>query len=133
MKKIKVLLPAILGLSLVACSTGPAEPESLADKLEARNYIFGEPVDRISNHRINGWNYIDRRNVIISAGVSDKYLLVLRRDCFNLQSANTLAFTSSAGSLTNFDRLIVSGPGNSVDRCFIQDIYRVERMEPAGS
>jgi hypothetical protein len=133
MNKLYVLLPALLTLGISACATGPAEPESLADKLKARNYIFGEPVERIRNHRINGWNRIDDRHVIIKAGVSDDYLLVLRNPCMNLSSAMELAFTSTAGALTEFDKLMVSGPGGYVDRCYIHEMYKINRIEMADS
>ena len=128
-KQLTILLLAILAIGLTACATGPSEPQSLEEQLAARDYIFGEKVDRIRNYRINGWSEIDNRHVIINAGVRDKYLLVLRNSCNNLSSATNLAFTSTAGSLTDFDKIMVSGPGGFVDHCFIQGIYLIKSIE----
>ncbi len=126
---VTMLILAALAIGLSACAAGPVEPQSLTDKLAARNYIFGEKVERINNYRINGWSEIDSRHVIINAGVRDKYLLVLRNSCMNLSSATRIAFTSTAGSLTDFDKIMVSGPGSFVDHCYIQDIYLVKSIE----
>jgi hypothetical protein len=123
------LAGSLLVALLSGCATQPAEPESLDQMLKARNYVFGERVDRIRNSRISGWNALDDRNVIITAGVSDRYLVTLRNRCYGLDSAHQLSFTISPGGLSRFDKLTVIGFGAIEDTCFIEAIYKVEAME----
>lgn len=128
--KHSIILAALLSFGvtgLAGCATATDEPASLADKLETRNYLLGEEVDRIRNYRINGWNHVDDWHVIITAGVREKYLLSLRNRCPELRSASHMAFSTTAGNLTDFDEVMVTGPGGFVDHCYIDKIYKLAK------
>lgn len=134
MNKIRIAVAlAILSLGLAACATKPAEPVSLADRLATRNYMLGEEVDRIRDYRINGWKDVDDWHVIITAGVRDEYLVALRNRCTEMRSATHLAFSTTVGSLTEFDELMVTAPGGYVEHCYIKAIYKLAKVkkEPA--
>ena len=118
----------ILIAALAACA-GQPEARSWEEKLAARGYVVAEPVTTIRNYRINGWNELDRSHVIIEAGVSERYLLTLLRPCDGVRTANTLAFSTSAGALTKFDQLYVRGPGNRFENCRIDTVHRLERVK----
>jgi hypothetical protein len=122
---------AIMALGLAACATEPRETMSLADRLATRNYLLGEEVKRIRDYRINGWNHVDDYHVIITAGVRDEYLVALRNRCPELRSATHLAFSTTAGSLTEFDKLMVSTPGGGVDRCYVSALYKLAKKPRA--
>ena len=120
---------AVMAFGLSACATGPYEPESLDQKLEARNLVLDQPVNRIRYHSINGWSEVDDWHVIINAGVSDRYLLTLRNSCRELDTSMDIGFSSTVGALTTADKLIVKGPGGFVDYCYISTITRLKKAD----
>jgi hypothetical protein len=122
---------AAAALLLAACAGRPDGPErlNLEQELAERYYVMGTPVDRIRNYRLNGWNYVDNYHVIMQAGVREHYLVTLRSHCPDLSTATSIAFTTTVGSLTTSDALLVHGPGQLLDRCYIRHIDRLERIE----
>lgn len=116
---------------LAACAGRPDGPErlNLEQKLAERYYVMGPAVDRIRNHRLRGWNYVDNYHVIMRVGVRDHYLITLSTHCPGLSIATRLAFTTTGGSLTTSDALLVNGPGQMQERCYIRHIDRLERIE----
>ena len=117
-------------VGLFACATQSEQGMSLEEKLVARNYELGESVDRIRKYSINGWSALDSTHIIINAGVSDHYLVNLRHRCDDLNSAIDIAFTNTAGSLTRSDRIIVKGPGNFTNHCYILSFTRLYKNKP---
>ncbi|MDX1460556.1 MAG: DUF6491 family protein [Xanthomonadales bacterium] len=135
---VKFLTPwALIALLVSACATTQdddlslkaRDKPSLGDLLKARNLVVEGPVNRIPGFRLNSWQYLDDYHVIITSGVRDRYLVTLRTYCFHLDSAIRIGFTSSVGSLTSADSLLVSGPGGSVERCSIRSIDRLRRTD----
>lgn len=126
----------VIGLAalLAACATPPQGPKplNLDQQLAERHYLMGPSVDRIRNYQLSGWNYVDNYHVIMRAGVRDQYLITLRSYCPDLSSATSIAFTTTVGSLTTADALLVRGPGSILDRCQIRYINRLERVERQG-
>jgi len=110
---------------LLACAAQSELGMSLEEKLVARNFELGESVDRIRKYNINGWSVLDSTHIILNAGASDHYLVNLRRRCDDLNSAIDIAFTSTAGNLTRADRIIVNGPGNFTNHCYILSFTRL--------
>jgi len=123
------LILTIMAFGLSACASGQLNTMGLYERLEARNYVLAEPVNRISYHRINGWSELDDRHVIISAGVSDHYLLTLRNSCRDLNSSMDIGFSATVGNLTTADKLIVKGPGGFLDYCYISTITRLKKAD----
>lgn len=113
----------------MACAANPAQPQTLEEKLAEKGYQMGEQVRRIQNYRLNGWSYVDRKHVIMNAGVSDHYLVSLRSPCIDLQSAIDIGFTTTIGSLTKNDKLIVRAPGNFNDTCMIDSLQALKKIE----
>ncbi|MBT8062122.1 MAG: hypothetical protein HKO64_00265 [Xanthomonadales bacterium] len=128
-----LMASALLG----ACASQPStdlslEPSTkmtLADKLREKRFVIEGPANRISNFRLSGWNYVDDYHVILTAGVRDHYLVTLRSYCYNLDGAFRIGFTSTIGSLTTSDVLLVESPGGRADRCTIRSIDRLSRIE----
>ena len=98
-------------------------------KLMEKGYRIGEQVTRISNYRLHGWSYVDEKNLIMQGGVRDYYLVSLRNDCRDMQSAMTIGFSSTVGALTDRDKVIVRGAGGYVNTCFIEALHRLEKIE----
>ena len=115
-------------LMLLACATESPESIPLEERLAKRGYVIGEPVKRIQDYRINGWNSVDRRNVIMNVGASQNYLVTLRSPCDGLTSAEHLAFSTTIGDLTDKDKLLVRGAGRYLEQCYIDKIYTLEKI-----
>jgi len=124
----KRVLTAIMSSGLLlACASAPAEPETLQQALAKRGYVIGDPVERLHDYRINGWNSVDRTHVILTVGASDRYLVSLRNPCDGLRSAEHLAFTTTVGKLTKFDKLFVRDPGGFVETCLVDTMHELKR------
>lgn len=115
-------------LMLLACAGTPPESISLEEKLAKRGYVIGEPVKRLRDYRINGWNSIDRYSVIMNAGASKNYLVTVRSPCEGLISAEHLTFSTTIGDLTDKDKLVVRGAGRFLEQCYIDKIYSLTRI-----
>jgi hypothetical protein len=124
-----ILTSTIMAAGLSACASGQSAQLSLHEKLQARNLVLAEPVNRVKYMRINGWSELDDRHVILSAGASDRYLLTLRNVCRDLDSSMNIGFSSTVGNLTTADKLIVKGPGGFVDYCYISTITRLAKAD----
>jgi hypothetical protein len=116
-------------VAAAACAVAPKEPVSVDERLAGRGYRVAERVDRITNFRLNGWTYLDERHVILAAGVRDRYLVTLKSTCYDLGHAMDIAYTTTVGSLTDTDRLIVEGGGAFNNECLIHRLHRLERVE----
>lgn len=114
-------------LSLTACATGNANL-SLEEKLAKREYSQGKEVDEVSNYRVDGWNYLDEKHVILNAGPSRNYLISLTIRCTDLRSAEAIGFTSTNTRLTRFDKIVV-GTETGERSCSIDRIYQLDKME----
>jgi hypothetical protein len=127
----KTLLAVVPVLILAACA-GSQEELTLAQKLEQKHYRLGEPVERIRDYRVSGWNSVDDEHLIIHAGPSESYLLTLRTPCHNLRSAEHIAFSTTVGSLTRLDKVIVrSRPDGFTEHCWIEAMHALQRLPPA--
>jgi Family of unknown function (DUF6491) len=124
----------IMGLSiLAACSTNSSTtntptPEQLATE---KGYSLGESVKRVMNYNLDGWNYINKKALIIHSTPRKDYLITLRENCYDLSSSEVIATTSTANALqADFDAIIVRQAGTSLSRnldnprkCYIDKIY----------
>jgi hypothetical protein len=127
MRNRNVLLAAVLApWLLVACAATSEAPLTLEARLEGQGYVLGEPVNRIQNWNLNGWSYVDDRNFIMNSGVRDKYLVSLRSPSYDLRSAVNIAFSTTVGSLTDKDRVIVRTAGGMPQTFMIESLHRLD-------
>ena len=119
---------------LPACSGSAEKPFlTVEESLVIKGYTVVGPVNSISDHRINGWSYVNDKFIIINAGVRDDYLIGLRHNCHEARSAMNLGFTNVTGRLTTADKLIVKAPGGFTEHCYIKSITRLERVRKKDS
>lgn len=130
MKRIsKSLAAACAALVVAACAATPAQQLTLAQRLEQKSYRLGEPVERIRDYRITGWNTVDDDHLIIHTGPSDSYLLTLRWPCHNLRTAEHIAVSTTVGNLTRLDKVIVrSFPDGFTEHCPIDAMHTLKRL-----
>jgi hypothetical protein len=124
---LKWLLTVPLTGVLLGCATSAEAPLTLYQMLDERELRLAEPVDRIYDYRISGWNYLDREHLILLDGASRKYLVTLKNPCHGLQSSEVIAHTSTVSTLTTFDKFLVRDVGGIVDQCYIQSLHRLEK------
>ena len=127
MKRLLILLVPAIGL--MACASTPVSQPTLEQKLAAKNYRLGAPVERIQRYRLDGWNYLDREHVIMQTEPSTYYLVSLRNTCHDLATTEHIAFTTTTGQLTRFDKLLVRGPGRTIQRCYIEALNKLEKTD----
>lgn len=93
MKKLLLLLVAA---SLV---TACAHTLGTADRLELARTNAGEPVDSFEYSRNLRWTPLGDQALAVRAGTEQGYLLELRSRCNDLNVAQSIAITSSAGQV----------------------------------
>jgi hypothetical protein len=122
---------ALLPLWLAACASTSQTSLTLDQKLAEKGYVMGEQVRRIQNWNLNGWSYVDDEHFIMNSGVRDHYLVALRSPSYDLRSAINIAFTSTVGSLTDTDKVIVKAPGGFAQTFLIESLHKLEKKPPS--
>jgi hypothetical protein len=120
-----MMLVSLLPLLLAACAASSEQSLTLEENLAAKGYVIGEQVKRVQNWNLNGWSYVDDRNFIMNSGVRDKYLVTLRTPSYDLRSAINIAFSTTVGSLTDNDRVIVRTTGGMPQSFMIESLHRL--------
>ena len=125
----KRIAPLIGGMLLLGCGDNPVKPDSLTATqiAEGAGYILLEPVQRIRNYRIDGWNYVNNRAITLDTGVNDTYLVTLLRPCRDLRTSDMIATTSTIGDLTKYDSIIADFNSTVRLHCPIDKLYRLEK------
>ena len=143
MKKLAVVVLA--ALSLIACSSvestsGPREmpsPERITEMYESlpdKYKVPGlEPLARVTEFNINGWTSIDRRSLIIEAGASRRYLVVLRNNSSELRFAKSIVVDRDSSVIrVGFDRIFVVGDTIRMPY-YIQAMFELDGREGANA
>jgi len=123
---VKTVFSIVLLAITAACANRPPET-SLEEKLAQLGYTLGEPVKRVINFQLSGWNSVDHKHVIMNFGASRYYLLSLRTSCDGLRSATLINFTTTAGNLTTTDKILVRNDSHHLSQCYISTIHELEK------
>jgi hypothetical protein len=102
--------------------------EAVTAQLKTLGYEQGETIDRVENYRVDGWNYLDDKHIMIYAGPSKRFLITTMVNCPDLSSVEHIGFTSTVNTLTKFDKLIVRGAGGIVLNCAITEIKTLQKV-----
>lgn len=116
-------------LVLPGCASAPQDEVTVEDRLAQRGYQRGEAVRSIQNYRLDGWHFLDSRNLMIETGPRQRYLVQLRVPCPELSTANSIGFTSTAGQLTHFDKIVLEEASGTRRDCIIDQLYRLNPLE----
>lgn len=115
-------------VTFIVSSISHAETaDKLATKLSDLGYAQGDVVERVQNYRVDGWNYLDDKHIVIYAGPSKRFLITTMINCPDLSSAERIGFTSTTNALTKFDKLIVRGAGGIAQNCAIDEIRQLNK------
>lgn len=121
-----MILPAVAGFLLAACTSGPTRVTS-DQTLERYLGYAGEPVDRINAIRIASWEALSDDRIVLRTGPNEAYLVTVYATCRDLRHTNAIRVISqSAHAVTRFDEIAVGG-----DTCPIREIrpLDVRQME----
>ena len=136
----KIIVPVLLAtLALAGCETTPAQQDAARQReLQRQQRVFTELTDRglarteqvqrVPNFRISGWQELDDRNLILRAGVRDRYLVTLLTTCQGLAFATGIGLQTATNSLGASDSILVRGTLDRVERCPIKEIWALEEL-----
>jgi hypothetical protein len=124
-----VVFGMLLVLLVSACTTQPPMEVSVEEKLAKLGYELGPQVKHINNFRINGWNIVDRSNVIIFVSASHSYLVTTRLPCDGFQDTEHLNYSVTVGKLTDRDKLLVRRSSGHMQGCFIDTLFELEKIK----
>ena len=121
-------------LLLAACAGTATERPNPGELAVKHGYQLEKEVKEIRQYRINGWNYVSDRALIINGGPSRKYLLILNRRCPYLRSEEIIGYSTTATSvLARFDAVIVKDSASGItEKCHIDRIFEVTRADREG-
>ena len=135
----KNLLLLLIAVAISACASAPAPdlvnplaPQSAIDKtlesqLDAMGYASKSPAKRVGYTRISGWNYVDRQHVTVTFGANKHYLIKFRSPCNDAQHAHSLRFETIMSSITRGDRAYFGGNRRTMQACWIDELYELEK------
>ncbi|MCW8196087.1 hypothetical protein F6455_14940 [Proteobacteria bacterium 005FR1] len=125
-KFLKLLVASLMPFAFAGCAQSPEREQADVDSvLTDMALVKDRTVQSIRDYRIDGWRYVDPYNVILTAGRDEDYLVSFMTPCFGLSSAFAIGFTSTTGGVTEFDDIVVEGPGGTAEVCSIKEIVRL--------
>jgi len=84
-------------------------------------------VPRIQNYKIDSWQAVDDRALIIKGGISEHYLVVFKNRCRELKFATNIAAPTKGSAIqAGFDSIRVVGNNSNPMPCMIKEIYKIE-------
>ncbi len=90
---------------LVACAGGaPRRGASARDEYQA---YAGAPVASFHFWSLDGWYTVDDRHVVVETAANTAYLITLYAPCPELGFTERIALTSTAGTVSQFESVIV--------------------------
>ena len=116
--------PAVVG----SRSTGaPGGEVALSERLDEMGYSDKTEIKRLSNFRLNGWNYVDNYHVVINSGPSKQYLVQFRSACRDLRRASSISFKTALGSVSRGDKMIIHDMGDWAGDCGVSAVFELTR------
>jgi hypothetical protein len=100
----------------------------LEERLATLGYRQGEPVKSVWQIDIDGWQYLDKRHMVLGTGPGRTYLIEFSYPCRNLNFSNRIAYSTTVGTLTTLDKIVSIDSGGFPEHCLIGEIYRLEKV-----
>lgn len=123
-----ILLICVISFTILLSCASMSKPRLPAD------YSFTsslESVDKISTFRIDSWQSVDNRSIILKTDINKYYLLVMDQPMSMIPTQQVIGISSMVTSIdAGFDRIFVNYNGN-VQYYTIDKIYKLEGREQA--
>ena len=125
-----LLILLVSALLLAACGQQSLRDETLPleGRLATLGYRQGEPVRSVWHADIDGWQYLDKRHMVLGTGPGRSYLIEFSYPCRNLNFSNRISYSSTVGALTTLDKIVSIDSGGFPEHCLIGNIYRLEKL-----
>lgn len=131
--KFSFALFLVIGLaSCEATGNGSRNEAAINRALDRLEVQRGNVVNSVSNFRINGWQAVNDRNLIVTAGLHDHYLVTLSIPCQDLTYAFNIGIDSRTTALSRGDYIVVNSLHRQLERCPILEITQLVDRDPAG-
>lgn len=134
-RHIRFIALILLLPTLVACGTSipaPSDAEAISATLNRLALERGNVVNSVPNFRISGWHQINVRNLIVTAGLHDHYLLSLNFPCQNLPFAFGIRLDTLTNTLSRGDYVVIDTVHSPTERCQIQEITQLTDRDTSG-
>lgn len=130
-------MKSILVMCMVLALAGCASSERVRDDLLPLDQHLaklglsqGEPVQSITRHEIDDWDYLDKRHIVVGRSPGRRYLLEFTRDCDRLDYTSVIGYSATVGMLTPLDHVkVLDGMGGVPQVCQIEQLYELQRVE----
>jgi Family of unknown function (DUF6491) len=121
----------VCAAALAACAGAPT-PDSRVwiGTLEQLHLKPDVEVESIPHFRIDGFKVLDSMHVVLYTGPRLGHVVTLRDPCAGLEFAVRLGYTTSAGSLTRFDKLFPVDRDRSEQPCLVARIQTLKPSQP---
>lgn len=118
----------ILAGVLVGCTTAapPTPRMSMSEVLAGNDYALGAEVEQVDNFRLDRWDPIDGKHIIVFDAAAQAYLLTFTETCYGVDGNRLILLAQRHGSLTLNDRIEVKHEGRTADYCYVETINRLE-------
>jgi hypothetical protein len=130
---VKIRLPwIVLATVLVAACSGIARHDDDQSQLDRYLRYAGAPIDSFTYlGRFDSWQSLSRNQLVIWTSINNAYLLTIADSCSDLQFAQRIAVSSTAGTVSRLDAVSFDR-----QRCPINEIrpvdYRQMRRDAPG-
>lgn len=129
-----VVIPLLFGVVFLAgcASTGTTQTAALDDFLERNQLELGEPVRNVSSFQVRGFQTLDDRQIVLTAGSKRHYLVTTMGICVGLRSAFNIGFDNRTSGISRADSIVIRGIRGKPQRCPIQEIEQLNEIEADG-
>jgi len=129
---VKILLPRfVLATLLLPACGGIVRHDAQGPQLDRYLRYAGTPIEQFTYlGRFDSWQALSRNQLVVWTSINDAYLLSIADSCNDLQFAQRIGVSSTAGSVSRLDTVSFDH-----QRCPIQEIrpvdYRQMRRDAA--
>jgi Family of unknown function (DUF6491) len=137
-KTLAAIFFIIISISACTSSTTPGNTAAASSKTLSpdqaaakKGYVIVKPVKQIRDYLIDGWNYIDKQNLVLHSSPSRSYLLALKRSCHDLNSTENIFTETRTGVLmAGLDAIMVRPRHNNITQpCYIESMYLLKKTD----
>ena len=123
---IKMLSGLVLLVMIASCATTPFV---IPEKYNLGNEL--EEVKEITKYTVRSWETVDTQSIILTANVSEYYLLVLDRPLLGIITSERIGVSSTVTSIkAGYDRIYVKDDSGTIYYT-IDRIYKLKGRDQA--
>jgi len=116
-----IITSCVVAASLAGCVSGAPRAN---DHTPANDYLAyaGAPIDSFHINRLDNWQVVGPNQLVLWSTPWQAYLVTVWSSCSQLPFANRLAVTSTVGSVSKFESIVL----RNGTRCPIDEIRPID-------